>query len=112
MRGPQENAVGEIRTRVRLINAVDDELHRLGQLASDRIRTYEADAVIDTGAVCCVLPVHVVQRLGLSVRGQRVAQYADGRTEPVGLTGPVIVEIMGRDTLEEALVLGDEVLIG
>lgn len=32
--------------------------------------------------------------------------------EPVGVTEPVIVEILGRATLEEALVLGDEVLIG
>jgi len=50
----KECHVGEIRTRVRLTNAMDEELHRLGQLASDRIRTYEADAVVDTGAVCCV----------------------------------------------------------
>jgi hypothetical protein len=30
----------------------------------------------------------------------------------VGITGPLIIEIQGRDTIEEALVLGDEVLIG
>jgi hypothetical protein len=41
-----------------------------------------------------------------------VAEYADGRKESVGVTGPVIFSIDGRDTLEEALVLGDEVLIG
>ena len=35
-----------------------------------------------------------------------------GRKESVDVTGPLIVEIMGRDTVEEALVLGDEVLIG
>src|SRR5206468_12031410 len=44
--------------------------------------------------------------------GQRVAEYADGRTEAVSVTEPLVVEIDGRDTLEEALVLGDEVLIG
>jgi predicted aspartyl protease len=41
-----------------------------------------------------------------------MAAYADGRTEAVDVTGPVVVEIDGRDTLEEALILGDEVLIG
>ena len=41
-----------------------------------------------------------------------MAEYADGRTEAVSVTGPLIVELEGRDTLEEALVLGDEVLIG
>lgn len=41
-----------------------------------------------------------------------MAEYADGRREAVGVTGPVVVELEGRTTLEEALVLGDEVLIG
>jgi hypothetical protein len=54
----------------------------------------------------------VVQSLGLAIRGQRVAEYADGRQEAVGVTEPLVIEIEGRDTLEESLVLGDEVLIG
>jgi predicted aspartyl protease len=59
-----------------------------------------------------VLPPEVVSRLGLGTRGQRVAEYADGRREAVGVTEPLVIELEGRDTLEEALVLGDEVLIG
>ena len=41
-----------------------------------------------------------------------MAEYADGRTEAVSVTEPLVVEIDGRNTLEEALILGDEVLIG
>ena len=41
-----------------------------------------------------------------------VEEGADGRQEAVGATEPVVIELEGRDTLEEALVLGDEVLIG
>ncbi len=104
--------MGEVRAAVRLTNAVDEELLRRGALTPAEVRTYEADALVDTGAVRMVLPPHVVARLGLGVRGQRVAEYADGRTELVDVTGPFIVEIDGRDTLEEALILGDEVLIG
>ena len=104
--------MGEVRTQALIINAVDEILARNGQLASEQVRKYEADALVDTGAVRCVLPPHVVQQLGLVIRGQRVAEYADGRKEAVGVTGPVIINIDGRDTLEEALVLGDEVLIG
>ena len=59
-----------------------------------------------------VLPPNVVARLGLAVRGQRVTEDADGRRDVVGVTEPLIVELEGRDTLDEALVLGDEVLIG
>jgi clan AA aspartic protease len=105
-------AVGEVRTRVMLTNAVDEALARRGMIKPDEVRRYQADALVDTGAVRSVLPPHVVERLGLGLRGQRVAEYADGRREAVGVTEPLVVEIEGRDTLEEALVLGDEVIIG
>src|SRR2546430_17656857 len=41
-----------------------------------------------------------------------MAEYADGRKEAVSVTEPLVLEIEGRDTLDESLVLGDEVLIG
>ena len=41
-----------------------------------------------------------------------MAESAEGCKEAVGVTEPLVVELEGRDTLEEALVLGDEVLIG
>jgi clan AA aspartic protease len=104
--------MGEVRVIVRLTNALDQGLARRGMLAPDQVRTYEAEALVDTGSVRTVVPQHVVQRLGLAVRSERTAQYADGRTEIVGLTEPLLVEVQGRDTLDEALVLGDDVLIG
>jgi clan AA aspartic protease len=95
-----------------LTNAFDEALVRRGQLPADQMRTYETQALVDTGAVRSVLPVHVVERLGLQIRGQRVAEYADGRQDIVGVTEPLVIELEGRDTLDEALVLGDEVLVG
>lgn len=104
--------MGEIRTKVRLVNAIDDERARAGEIPASAVRTYEADALVDTGAVRSIVPPHVRERLGVGVRGQRVAEYADGRKDTVDVTGPIVFELLGRDTLEEALVLGDEVLIG
>lgn len=104
--------MGEVRVKVTLSNAVDEALARRGQIASDKIRVYQTDALIDTGAVRSVIPVHLLQLLGLEIRGQRVAEYADGRKENVGVTEPIIFELEKRDTLEEALVMGDEVIIG
>lgn len=104
--------MGEVRVKAKLTNAVDEALVRRGMLSPEKVRTYEADALVDTGAVRSVLPPQVVQRLGLALRGQRVAEYADGRKEAVGVTEPLIIELEGRDTLEEGLVLGDEVIIG
>ncbi len=104
--------MGEVHVKVKLTNASDESLERRGQLSSDKVRSYEADALVDTGAVSLVLPVYVMQELGLMARGRRLVEYADGRKDPVDVTEPVIIRINGRDTLDEALVLGDEVLIG
>ena len=104
--------MGEVRIKAKLTNAVDEDLVRRGMLQPTQVRTYEASALVDTGAVRTILPQHVVDRLGLAVRGQRVAECADGRKDVVSVTGPLIIDLEGRDTLEEALVLGDEVLIG
>jgi clan AA aspartic protease len=104
--------MGEVRANVLITNAVDDELVRRGEASADQVRSYEANALVHAGAVRSVIPQHIVELLGLTIRGQRVVEYADGRKDMVDVTGPVIFKILDRDTLEEALVLGDEVLIG
>ena len=105
-------SVGEVRVQVKLTNAVDEVLINRGLLNPSQLRVYETQALVDTGAVRTVLPMDIVQQLGLRIRGQQLAQYADGRQESVGLTEPVIIEVEGRETTEAALVAGDEVLIG
>jgi hypothetical protein len=49
---------------------------------------------------------------GLARPFKQVAEYVDGRREEVDVTEPVFVELMGRRTIEEALVLDDEVIVG
>lgn len=104
--------MGEVRVRATLTNAWDAGLARRGQLAVQTVRVYDADALVDTGSVRCVLPPHVVERLGLEVIGRRVAEYADGRREAVDFTEPFVVQVLDREEMEDALVLGDEVIIG
>ncbi|HID26760.1 MAG TPA: clan AA aspartic protease [Methanosarcinales archaeon] len=104
--------MGEVRVRVKLTNAVDEALVRRGQLAPEQVQVYETEGLVDTGAVRCTLPPFVVDRLELARVARYMAQYADGRLEEVDLTEGFVLEIMGRRTTEEALVLGDEVLIG
>ncbi|MFL6213921.1 MAG: clan AA aspartic protease [Blastocatellia bacterium] len=104
--------MGEVRTEVNLTNAIDQGLVRRGQLAPDQVRRYKADALVDTGAVRMVVPPHVVQALGLAITGERLAEYADGRKDIVGMTEPIDIVIQGRSTFDEALVLGDEVIVG
>ena len=104
--------MGEVKVKVRLTNAMDEALARRKRLARSKIRSLEVTALVDTGAICSVLPPQVVDKLGLELTRHRVAEYADGRKDNVGVTEAVIFDVLGRETNEEALVLGDEVLIG
>ncbi len=104
--------MGEVRVKVKLINATDEALARRGRIEENEIRVYEADAMVDTGAVQTVIPHDVMTALGLESPRQRGVEYADGRTEIVPVTEAIVVQINNRATNDEALVLGDEVLIG
>jgi clan AA aspartic protease len=104
--------MGEVRVKVKLTNAVDETLVSRGLLNPKQLRVIETEALVDTGAVKMVLPMNIVQELGLRIRGRQIAQYADGREEEIGLTEALIIEIEGRETIEAALVTGNEVLIG
>lgn len=104
--------MGEVVVKVKLTNYADELMARKGQLPKDQIRSLEADAIVDTGAVQLVLPAAIVERLGLDRLSTQVAQYADGRQEEVDVTDVVTIELLGRAVKEEALVLGDEILIG
>jgi clan AA aspartic protease len=104
--------MGAVRVHLKLTNAIDEALIRRGLLSSDLLRVCETEALIDTGAVRTVLPQSIVTQLGLNIRSQQIAQFANGIEEQVGLTEPVIIEIEGRETTEATLVTGDIVLIG
>lgn len=96
--------IGAVRVQVKLTNAVDEELVNRGLLNPTLLRVCEAQALVDTGATRAVIPMSIVQQLGLRIRSQEIAQYADGRQETVGLTGPVIIELLGRETIESVIV--------
>jgi len=102
--------MGEVRVKALITNSADLASPRKRGRA--KVRSYLADALVDTGAVRTVLPAQVAKVLGLPTIGRAVAEYADGRRDAVDLVGPFLIEIQQRVTAEDALVLGDEVLIG
>ncbi|MBD2041560.1 clan AA aspartic protease [Microcoleus sp. FACHB-672] len=104
--------MGAVRILVKLTNAIDEALVSRGLLAPDLLRECDTPALVDTDALSLVIPAGMVGRLGSRIRGQRMVQYADGREESVGAIEPVIIDCQGRQTVGEALVTGDEVLIG
>jgi predicted aspartyl protease len=102
----------EVRVEVRLTNALDAMLAHQQSLPARVVRTTVESAMVDTGAVCSIIPEALAKRLGIVCYEQREARFADGRQELVGVTEPILFELAGRKTFEEAMVLGDEVLIG
>lgn len=104
--------MGEVGVKVLLTNAADEALARRKKIGVDEVRTYEVDAMVDMGAVSTVIPADVAKELGLETPDQRGVEYADGRKEVVPVTEAVMIELNRRRTSDEALVLGDEVLIG
>jgi clan AA aspartic protease len=104
--------MGEIRVDVNMFNAVDEGVARRGGIPESEIRRSVASALVDTGAIRCCIPLAVAQQLGLGVLDRTVATFADGRQQIVDVTEPIRFEIAGRSTVQLALVLGDEVLLG
>ena len=112
MRDTKREQMGEVHVKVRLSNATDTELSEQGVLKADQVRSCDVDALVDTGASRSVIPETVAEQLGLRIRRQATATLADGSRVPVGVSGAIRFEIEGRETLEDAYVLGDQVLIG
>lgn len=102
--------MGEIRVRVRLTNALDAIQRRRNP--RKKVRSIEVDAIVDTGATRSVIPAAILKKIGVQAVEEMEARYADGRSEMVKLTDPVRFTIDGRNVTEEAMVLGEHVLIG
>ena len=107
-----ETTMGAVRVQVKLTNAVDEGMLQRGLLKPEQVRTYMADALVDTGSVMPMLPIQVAQQLGLRLVGKTKAEYANGSQEVVDLTDAVGIEIKGRSAILQTMVLGNEVLIG
>ena len=102
----------EVRTKVRLFNNADANAAAEGKLAVEKVRVIEADAMVDTGAVRSCIPALLLEQLGIRPYDRVIVELADGRTSDVGLADGVRFEIMERRSSDDALILGDEVLIG
>jgi len=104
--------VGEVRVQVKLCNVADLAAAAAGKLDPQSVRRIEANAMVDTGAVRSCIPQPLLDRLGIQPLDHMVVEYANGQKESVRLAYGVMFDILERRTSDDALVLGDEVLIG
>ena len=108
----QEMRMGQAHVRIVLTNHREAVMAQLGQLNASQVHRYETEALIDTGAVRSAIPAAVADRLGLFRLWRTDAKYADGRVEEVDVTEALTVEIAGRETATNAMVLGEHILLG
>lgn len=101
-----------IRVNVQLINTTDEALIARGFLVPHLLRSLEAEALIDTRALALVIPPALVEPLGLRIRRRDIVYDANGGEEEVGVTEGVRIYCQGRETMVEAVVTGNEVIIG
>jgi len=94
----------DIRTRVRLVNFIDEVLSQRGVIRPAEVRYFEVnEAVVDTGSTRLVLTNELVQRLGLPIIGEITVRYADERTARKRIARGVLVETLGRDSIFDAV---------
>jgi clan AA aspartic protease len=96
--------MGEIRLKIQLENTVDREMVKREVLPKDQVRTFEVDAMVDTGAVMLMLPQDVVEKLGLRTMRTVVVTYADERKEERAVAGTVTIKIGDRFMATDCIV--------
>jgi predicted aspartyl protease len=76
-------------------------------LAPEKVRRFQLEGTVDTGATLLVLPTDVAERLGLPKSRNLTIQYADRRTATRTLVEQVEVELLGRSATFNAILEPD-----
>ena len=85
---------------------------RVSNFGQPELEDITVNALVDTGALDLVIPEHLAIQLSLSDLKPREVHLADGSRKLVRYVGPIKVEMMGRDCVTAAVVMGDQVLLG
>src|SRR5438105_3092643 len=96
--------MGRVVVQFELSNYSDILAVEEGRLTPDKIRRVVLNGVADSGAARLVLPLSVVQHLGLPVIAQPVVRYADHRREMRDIVKDAYVQLAGRGGVFKAIV--------
>ncbi len=106
--------MGRTIVQITLSNYSDIHAMEEGRITPDKIRRVTMNAVVETGATRLVLPLSVVQHLGLPVIERSTVRYADHRREMRDIVKDAYVELLGRGGPFKAIVEPnrDDALLG
>ena len=82
MPSTKREQMGEVHVRVRLSNPADLEQAAQGLIDKEKVRSYEVEALVDTGVTRSVIPPEILHQLGVSTGnevliGQTVLETTD-----------------------------------
>ena len=106
--------MGTVYAEITLKNVADLLRARDGILKEEDVRETMVNAMVDTGARTLVINEEVRKKLGIEVRGERMATLANGAKEMVKIAEPVEVHWKDRSMTCQPMMLpgADEVLLG
>ncbi len=104
--------MGLVHAEIKLINAGDLEVARRGFMNREEVRRMTVNALVDSDVYMMVVPEHVRLQLGLETVEYSEAEYASGAMESVPVVGPIVIKFANRRTVADAMVLGNQVLLG
>ena len=106
--------MGLVMTKIKLTNSFDFINAREGRLEPTAVRSVEIEALADTGAIELCIPEEIAELLGALIARKRSVTVADGRKLEVTVVGPLEIEVLGRATTGDAIVLprGTRPLLG
>ena len=106
--------MGTVHAEVTLRNANDESDCRRGIIKEHDVRSATVTAVVDTGAMSLVITEELRQKLGLAVKGEKIAKIANGQRVSCALTEAVEVRWKNRISTLSALVIpgADTILLG
>ncbi len=82
------------------------------RLKEPQVRSVKTECVIDPKVISLMLPASLVEKLGLLVAHKQTTRLPDLSWQEVTVTFPVMIELQGRKTTEEAIIWGEQVRIG
>ena len=106
--------MGLIHTEITLKNTNDGIKAREGLIQPQDIRTATVTAIVDTGSINLVITEELRQKLGLEIRGEKIAHIANGQRIQCQITDAVEVHWKDRDTVVPAMVIpgAEKILLG
>ena len=111
MKQPLGSTIGKSSATLCAMGIIYADL-RVSNFGKPELEEITVNALVDTGALEFVIPEHLAIQLQLDDLKPREVILADGSRKLVRYAGPIKVEMMGRDCVSAALIMGDQVLLG